>query len=152
MPKLPERFRTNFSALLKKKGFSQKEFGEKIGMKPQVINKYFKGHRSPGLEVLEKIASGLEVSPAELVTNDYVSGQERLAHLSQELSRDEMEDFFQLVEEFGGWRFLYNYISEEILIREKGLSEAREADSNNSIKQAIITNIIAKQKDTPVET
>jgi len=46
---------------------SQRELARRIGKHPSEINEIVQGKRDPGVALVEKIAEGLGVSPAELV-------------------------------------------------------------------------------------
>lgn len=51
----------------KKKGLSQRELGEKVGMSQQMIAQYENGNRNPKKETIEKIAIALEVPASEFL-------------------------------------------------------------------------------------
>lgn len=53
--------------LLDSKGISQRELARRLGKHPSEISEIVKGKRDPGVSLVEKIAEGLGVSPAELV-------------------------------------------------------------------------------------
>lgn len=51
----------------KKKGMSQKELGEKLGVSQAMIAQYEKGDRNPKKETIEKIAIALELPTSEFL-------------------------------------------------------------------------------------
>ncbi len=63
MIKMSERIKK----IRRKKGFSQTELGERIGVSQQVITNYERGIREPDIETLLKIAGALEVSIETLI-------------------------------------------------------------------------------------
>ena len=51
----------------KKRGLSQKELGQKLGVSQAMIAQYESGKRSPKIETMEKIANALEIPVDELM-------------------------------------------------------------------------------------
>ena len=51
----------------RKKGFSQTELGDRIGVSQQVITNYERGIREPDIETLLKIAGALDISIETLI-------------------------------------------------------------------------------------
>lgn len=68
MSDLAELFRRNLRARLREFG-AQSELARAVGMKPQAISAYLHPDGPvPGLDQLEKIASALGVTPADLIS------------------------------------------------------------------------------------
>lgn len=63
-------FGEKIKALRKEKGLSQRQLGEKMGVKQQTIAQYEKATDQPKLSTVRKIAEALDVSISELV-NDW---------------------------------------------------------------------------------
>lgn len=59
------------SAVRKLAGMTQKELGERAGIDPSTIRKYESGRLNPKFETVKKIADALEISLAELYTEEY---------------------------------------------------------------------------------
>lgn len=57
---------SNIKNLRKQAGFSQKELAAMIGQTPTSIMHYEKGDREPSLEIIENIATALNVKPQVL--------------------------------------------------------------------------------------
>lgn len=62
---------TRVATTLKKRGMTQKELAERIGVTEAVISRYVSGDREPKPEVLANIATALHT------TSDYLLGIER---------------------------------------------------------------------------
>lgn len=62
MPNIGE----NIKKIRKERGYSQKQLAEKLGTSPQNLAQYEKGKRMPKIETLDKIASALNVSIADI--------------------------------------------------------------------------------------
>lgn len=56
----------NIKIIRKKKGYSQRQLAEKLGTSPQNLAQYENGKRIPKIETLDKIASALNVSIADI--------------------------------------------------------------------------------------
>lgn len=54
----------------KKLGITQKELAEKVGVSAPAIMRYEKGQREPNKEIIEKIATALNISPTSLMNWD----------------------------------------------------------------------------------
>ncbi len=65
----------NIKVLRKQKGYSQETLAEQLNVVRQTISKWEKGYSVPDAEMLERIASLLEVSVSELLGSS-VSGKE----------------------------------------------------------------------------
>lgn len=74
-----------FSEILKqiriKKGFSQKEIAERLGVSQPSYAQYENGKRKPKIETLKRIASALNVSLEEFMTDSELSLFESMANL-----------------------------------------------------------------------
>lgn len=66
---LDEVFLERFSSLFKEQGWTQKEFGEKVGLTESAISHYLKGDRKPKGSYLAKIATALGTTPEFLSPN-----------------------------------------------------------------------------------
>ena len=62
-------FGEKIKALRKEKGLSQRQLGEKMGVKQQTIAQYEKATDQPKLSTVRKIAEALDVSISELVSD-----------------------------------------------------------------------------------
>ena len=58
----------NFARLRRKKGLTQEEFAEKSGFTQQYVSDLERGKRNPSIITLYHLASGLGVTPKELIT------------------------------------------------------------------------------------
>lgn len=56
-----------------KKGYSQAELAEKIGVSQAAIYYWENGKREPNFETIHKIANALDVSYIELMNNDFIN-------------------------------------------------------------------------------
>lgn len=69
MPKDPNRvLAANVKALRTQKKWSQEEFAERCGLHRTYIGAIERGERNVTLKTLQELASGLNVSSAELIT------------------------------------------------------------------------------------
>lgn len=62
------KFGDRLKEIRKKKGLSQKELGQRLGVSQAMIAQYEKGDRNPKLETVKKIAAALEVGTDYLIT------------------------------------------------------------------------------------
>jgi ribosome-binding protein aMBF1 (putative translation factor) len=65
--KLQEVFRKNVLEALTQKGWTKSQLAFRLEMTPQAVSAYVNGHRVPGLDLVEKFASALELSVIELL-------------------------------------------------------------------------------------
>jgi transcriptional regulator with XRE-family HTH domain len=61
-------WRKRMNARMKELGISQVRLSEELGMHQSAINHYANGRREPTLDILERIAKTLRMSPEELIT------------------------------------------------------------------------------------
>ncbi|MCB0415545.1 MAG: helix-turn-helix transcriptional regulator [Bdellovibrionales bacterium] len=156
---LKDIFKQNLNRLIKEKGLSQRDLALRIGLVPQALNKYVKGSRYPGLDILEKLASGLGVSPIELITPPPKKNERVEQNLQLQLDEEQTRELIFLVNKFGGWNFLYRYLKEELAIIEKNEKElnldvAKKEISDHSRlshKQKIITNLLLNKQEVEDE-
>ena len=91
----------NMMLLRKKKGLSQAELGKQIGTSGDVIGRYERKDIKPSIEVVEKIATVLEVSIDYLIgrTNTILDKEtlKRLEDISK-LSSDKKKYVFDLID------------------------------------------------------
>jgi transcriptional regulator with XRE-family HTH domain len=64
---LRQAFAANFRRLRHAKGISQEDLGYEAGINRTYVRKLEKGTSYPGLEIIAKLATVLEVEPAELI-------------------------------------------------------------------------------------
>lgn len=65
---LQQRFRERLQQALDLSGVSQSELARKMGVKPQYVHDYLKGHRpEPGLAVVEKFALAFDLPVHSLI-------------------------------------------------------------------------------------
>lgn len=87
--------------LRKKKGFSQADLGKLVGTSGDIIGRYEREVMSPGIDVIIKIASTLDVSIDYLVgkTTTLIDKQilERIEEISK-LAEDEKSYVFNLID------------------------------------------------------
>lgn len=62
-----ERLARNVSRLRKAAGLTQEEFADRSGIHPTYISAIENGHRNPTIDVVERLASALEVDPVTLL-------------------------------------------------------------------------------------
>lgn len=67
---MSERFNDNLKRTRLKRGFSQKEVAEKIGVAKSTYSLYESGNREPNVETIKKIADILDVSADTLLGLD----------------------------------------------------------------------------------
>jgi transcriptional regulator with XRE-family HTH domain len=73
--KKPPQFGQRLIELRKRRGFTQGEFAELLGVTPQALEYYEHRAKNPSLELLLKLADALDVSVGELIGET----EERLA-------------------------------------------------------------------------
>jgi transcriptional regulator with XRE-family HTH domain len=71
-------FSERLTALMKSKGFTQKDFAEKANITASAMSYYVKGTRTPSGEVLARIAKSLDT------TTDYLLGNTENADIPEE--------------------------------------------------------------------
>jgi DNA-binding Xre family transcriptional regulator len=152
---------------------NQTQLSLKAGMPCQSIYKILKGIRTPTLIIIEKLSMALECTPAELLTDSselgkFSIGREELSDLFRSalqevktkslfsnLKKTSPAEVCRLVEKFGGWDFLYEYLVEELEIRheaEKDYKKLKDCINENMTslevneikKRMIITKIIGQ--------
>lgn len=64
---LQEKFRKKVQLALTEKGWSQSDLARAMNVTRSVVSQYITGRIAPGLDVVEKFASALEVDPWNLV-------------------------------------------------------------------------------------
>lgn len=65
-----ENFNDNLRTARERKGFSQKEMAERIGVAKSTYSLYESGNREPNVQTIKKIADTLNVSADELLGID----------------------------------------------------------------------------------
>ena len=162
---LGEIFRRNLERLMRESRLSQAELAKRIAIPPQSIFKYLKGRRSPGLDVLGRIATGLGVTPHELLAPE---GDSRGALLSRDklyeifsraiteatsrpppftgLSKATPAELQESVRQFGGWDALYEHLREDRELRQAG--EDRFSRTRREIYQSLQPENRRKKKST----
>jgi transcriptional regulator with XRE-family HTH domain len=65
---LRDTFAANLRRLRHAKGISQEDLAHEAGINRSYMSKLEKGASYPGLEIIAKLATVLEVEPAELIT------------------------------------------------------------------------------------
>ncbi len=154
------------------KGFTRTVLARKAGMPIQSISKIMTGQRSPTLETLTKIATALDCSVSDLLLDEDIKTQRNQNQSVTSLIADAVKQFkksqpfssltlctpetlIDLVERFGGWNFLYQYLLEDIELRvaaEKEyqkmrtelLSDETDEAAHERKKKMIIANLIAR--------
>lgn len=92
----------NIRETRKRKGFSQKELAERMGLVQNHLSRIENGDLSVGLEILERCANALKVPMAELVSSSLTEDLmvwERLAKLD-ELDADKREIVLKMLNAF----------------------------------------------------
>ena len=157
--------------LMNEKKINQKRLAERSTLPYQSIYKILVGERSPSLQTLEKLARGLDCK-----VQDFFPPQAQLAlnmdskelyqlfldALTTAKTNDifglttyEQKELFELVQKFGGWSFLREYLKEELEIRQKAQEDyvqLRESlheemstqDVNKTKKNMIIAKMISE--------
>lgn len=157
----------NIKDFLSQRNMNQSTLARRSKMPDQSLCKILKGQRSPSLKTLEKIACALECKVGELISENPTQSNEITKEYISELIAKAIEDknlkevfrglkvspylLIDVVERFGGWDFLYNYLVEELAIRNEAEIEYKKfkeefelCDSNTMFKQAKRKMIISK--------
>lgn len=126
---------------MRKQSLSQKELSIKSEITHQSLNKILQNKRTPSLPVIDKICHGLKCEIRDLFTTpekekEYAHNKEEIFNLVTtalrkqkleghfpELNSYEEKDFLRLVQEFGGWKFLYQYIKQELKLKKEATNE-----------------------------
>jgi transcriptional regulator with XRE-family HTH domain len=74
MDDLRKRFGRLVLANRRKRGFTQQQLADRAGISIEMINRVERGVTAPRFPNIEKLASALEVDPAELFTPDLATG------------------------------------------------------------------------------
>lgn len=163
---------SRLKTLMQEKNLNQKQMAELAGIPYQSLYKFFSGQRGITLRFLEKLANGLDCEvqslfpPSEdavipIDKNELhevlVNSLRKIRKIDQfeELSATERHELFELVEQFGGWKFLISFLREEIEIRREAqrdyiklrdsITENMSKSEVSSIKKKmIISNLISK--------
>lgn len=64
---LEQRFRDNVAAALEAKGWTQSDLAREMHVGRQYVYKYLRSGVSPGLNVIERFATALDVNPLTLL-------------------------------------------------------------------------------------
>lgn len=64
---MQDNFRVKVQTALTERAWSQSELARKMGVTRSVVSQYLSGRIAPGLDVVEKFATALEVEPWNLV-------------------------------------------------------------------------------------
>lgn len=131
MSSLEKNFQQNLIKLLKLKKTSSLKVAQKAGILPQNFSKYVNGQLTPGLSTIEKISKALDVSVFELLSGQGYSiqfYQDELLHSIQgiiknfvvfnNLNSKQSQQLLQLVENFGGWNKLLDFLKEDAELKE----------------------------------
>ena len=87
-----DRFNENLRLARERKGFSQKDIAENIGVAKSTYSLYESGNREPNVQTIKKIADFLNVSADELLGIDD-EPQTIAAHFDgDEYTEDELEE------------------------------------------------------------
>ena len=70
-------FGRKLTELRKQRGLTQAEFAAMLGVSQKTVNHYERRTTNPSLELIQRLAEFLEVSPAELVVSDDQKSQPR---------------------------------------------------------------------------
>lgn len=106
MAKLADTFRKNLNRLLAGYG-AQTRLRKLTGMSPTVLNRYLKGDSVPGLDAVERIAEGLNVSVGDLLYDPkHTPSDEEVVRglvanwleLKSRAAGDEDEELFRIVD------------------------------------------------------
>ena len=68
-------FRENVQEVLTEKGWSRKRLAEEMGVTPSWVTQLLRGHREPGLAVVEDVAVALGVPSGRLVEKNHPPGK-----------------------------------------------------------------------------
>lgn len=90
-----DKFNVNLKIARERKGLSQKDIAEKIGVAKSTYSLYESGHREPNVQTIKKIADLLNVSADELLGIDD-EPQTIAAHFDgDEYTAEELEEIRQ---------------------------------------------------------
>ena len=170
-----EYFKENLLKIMKEHGMSQKELAKKVDIVPQALNKYLKGHRIPGLEIIDKFAQALHLNPHILIANPKANPQIYLskdevyeafmkAHQVKNkecalkgLNKEQQQEIEGYVKNMGGWPSLLSFLKEEFELRQQGQKtyiEVREnimgphpAIDKKKTKSELVTTLVIKDKE-----
>lgn len=132
------KFMKNLQRLLREKGISQAELSRRTEILPQNMNKYVKGRRIPSAANMIRIAEALEVSAHTLMGDEedcYLSkdtlhdlfiqafDDSKKTQIFKGLNSEEIVRLNHTVEEFGGWRSVSDFLTEELNLRKLGEKE-----------------------------
>ena len=87
-------------AILDSKGMSQRELARRIGKHPSEISEIVRGERDPGMVMVERIAGGLGVSVAELVSEPGESVCDQLRAEVGEVALGELLEWVKKVKKY----------------------------------------------------
>lgn len=79
------KFGKHLKELREKKGISQKELGDLLGLKPSAVSNYESGRNQPGFEKLHILSQIFNVSIDELLCNDSYKYKEKISKSSKEI-------------------------------------------------------------------
>lgn len=88
MPKPSEIFRKNLKFFLEEKVWKQADLARAMGVKPQMVNKYFAEDVEPRIDSLSDIAKAFGIQPYELLLE---TDQEALPRVAIEVYRGTIE-------------------------------------------------------------
>lgn len=93
-----DNFNENLRTARERKGFSQKEMAERIGVAKSTYSLYESGNREPNVQTIKKIADALNVSADELLGLDDTP-QTIAAHFDgNEYTADELDEIRKFAE------------------------------------------------------
>lgn len=93
-----ENFNENLKTARERRGLSQKEMAERIGVAKSTYSLYESGNREPNVQTIKKIADILNVSADELLGLDEIP-QTIAAHFDgSEYTEDELEEIRKFAE------------------------------------------------------
>ena len=164
----------NIKARMKSLSLSQVELARQAGIPHQSIYKILKGLRSPTLQMIEKISPSLQCTPDELLksanSQNNFSKEDLLnvfysfmkTHQEQtffsELTKATPSDLKKVVNRFGGWNFLFDYLIEELEIRKEARNDyiqlrdsLNEKMNNNEVSETKRKMIISKMISNSTE-
>ena len=150
----------NIKARMKSLSLSQVELARQAGIPHQSIYKILKGLRSPTLQMIEKISPSLQCTPDELLksanSQNNFSKEDLLnvfysfmkTHQEQtffsELTKATPSDLKKVVNRFGGWNFLFDYLIEELEIRKEARNDYIQL--RDSLNEKMNTNEVSETK------
>ena len=93
-----EKFKENWRIARERKGISQKDMAESIGVAKSTYSLYESGNREPGVPTIKKIADVLNVSADELLGIS-IEPTTLAAHFDgEEYTEDELDEIRQFAE------------------------------------------------------